>query len=153
MTITQKDATWMLLSREAALSTRLLESGLTDIRHAYFGLPAAYYEAFFSLSVGLERVAKLVIAVCRYIKSGSFPADREMRQTYGHDLVLLFSALNDLEAHGEVDYGAERIAKRDQLALDERRRGASRLLFADDDGTPRRTTPPKERCRVVCPTH
>lgn len=80
------------LNREAALATRLVASGVTTLRKANYAQPGIYTEAFFSLSLGLERLGKLVIVVDHCLQhAGSFPTDADMRKM-GHDLTKLWAA-------------------------------------------------------------
>lgn len=57
---------WHALGREASLVRYLIGSGATAIGRAnYADKMGEYYTAFFGLSVGLERLSKLIL-VARY---------------------------------------------------------------------------------------
>lgn len=59
---------------------------------ANYAQQAYYYQAFFALSVGLERSSKLALAVDSGLRDGRFPTDKEMR-THGHRLDTLIEAV------------------------------------------------------------
>ncbi len=89
------DPNWKPLKREATLIRQLLGSGVTSIGKASYadGL-GNYYNAFFGLSIGLERLAKL-ICVCDHAIShkGKFPSPKILKTQYGHDIPKLFDAI------------------------------------------------------------
>lgn len=102
MPIELYDPTWRALSRETSMAGRLLGSGLTALRRADSSVPAVYYEGFFGITIGLERVCKLVIVVSEFIKHGVFPTDAELRNGYGHDLKELVSEVQRRIIRDEV---------------------------------------------------
>ena len=88
---------WHAIGRETALVRHLIGSGITALGRAnYADQRGEYYTAFFGLSVGLERLAKLILvadyAICN---DGHMP--------FGHKLIDLmtvaetFSAKHNLE--------------------------------------------------------
>jgi len=56
------DDRWKLLNREAGLVSGLLASGLSSLKNVTKG-DSFYYEAFYSLSLGIERALKLILIV------------------------------------------------------------------------------------------
>jgi len=77
---------WRALAREAGLAAEHLAIGATALGRANYAQTAYYGQAFFALGIGIERTAKLAIAVDRLLTSGgAFPASDEMRK-YGHNL-------------------------------------------------------------------
>lgn len=54
-----------LLANEAALTASLLGNGLNALRKAGIFNKGLYYQAFFSLSIGIERLLKMII-ITRY---------------------------------------------------------------------------------------
>lgn len=62
---------------------------------AGYANPGAYFSAFFGFANGLERLAKCVCAIDLYLKTGSMPTDKELRD-YGHDIVSLCSSLDEV---------------------------------------------------------
>jgi hypothetical protein len=74
------------LNREASLAAHLVSAGVTTLNKANSGRTGLYAQAFFELSIGLERVAKLAILLDHMIDhDGTFPTDQELR-TRGHDV-------------------------------------------------------------------
>jgi len=83
---------WHYIRREAMLVRQLIGTGATAIgRASYANLLGEYYTAFFSLSVGLERLAKLILVADHAItNNGAMPSQRALRD-YGHKLPKLLS--------------------------------------------------------------
>ncbi len=105
-------AEWHSIGREASLVRHLVGSGATALGRAnYADKKGEYYTAFFGLSVGLERLAKLILVADHAISnSGAMPDQKVVRQ-YGHKLADLMDA-------------ADKIAVRHSLKLDYPRRTA-----------------------------
>ena len=87
--------TWVAVSREAALAAEHLASGATLLGKANYAQQAYYYQAFFALSVGFERSAKLALAIDRSLTTGSFPTHSQLRD-YGHKLDALLALLDSM---------------------------------------------------------
>ena len=59
------DPTWLALAREAGLAAEHIGIGATALGRANYAQEAYYAQAFFALSVGFERAAKLeIIRMC-----------------------------------------------------------------------------------------
>jgi hypothetical protein len=72
--------------REAELAADQIGLGVTALGKAGYGTSGLYSRAFFGLSIGLERLAKLIIIADYAIDhDGKFPSDAELR-TIGHDI-------------------------------------------------------------------
>lgn len=100
--------TWNAIAREAALAAEHLGNGATILGKANYAHHAHYGQAFFSLSTGFERAAKLAFVVDHaLVNSGAFPSNEEVRG-YGHDLVRLLN---------QVDSIAERRGMSDDVRL------------------------------------
>jgi hypothetical protein len=83
------DPRFIAFNREAELAKRLTCSGLTALRKATLSAPGIYYDAFFGLSIGLERLAKLAWLIDECIRrNGTFPSDKDLRNV-GHDVKKL----------------------------------------------------------------
>jgi hypothetical protein len=83
------DPTFIAFNREAELAKRLTCSGLTALRKATPTRPGIYYDAFFGLSIGLERLGKLAWLIDECIRrNGAFPTDKDLRNV-GHDIQTL----------------------------------------------------------------
>lgn len=82
--------TYKALVTEANFTSDLLESGVTAIGKANYASRGKYFEAFNSLSIGLERIGKICLLLDYYIENnGKFPNDKSMR-SFGHDLLKLY---------------------------------------------------------------
>lgn len=81
---------WHALGRESALVRHLIGSGATALGKAnYADQIGEYYTAFFGLSVGLERLAKLTLVADYAIASnGRMPEEKKVRM-FGHKLLDL----------------------------------------------------------------
>lgn len=87
---------WVALAREAGLAAEHLAIGATALGKADFARHAHYAQAFFALSTGLERSAKLVLVVDHAIQNGgAFPPNADIR-AYGHDLAALLRRADDI---------------------------------------------------------
>ncbi|HXJ01399.1 MAG TPA: hypothetical protein VNH44_09250 [Micropepsaceae bacterium] len=80
---------FLALNREASLAVHMVCSGATTLRRADAATTGLYAQAFFDLSIGLERMAKLIFILdfC-YQNNGRFPKDADLRK-HGHDLAGL----------------------------------------------------------------
>jgi hypothetical protein len=84
---------WHALRREAALVRHLVGSGATALGKAnYADNIGEYYTAFFGLSVGLERLAKLILVADYTISNGGQMPDQTVVRKFGHKLVELTDA-------------------------------------------------------------
>jgi hypothetical protein len=84
-----------LLNREAGIAAELIGSGVTLLGRANYAHPDVYGRAFFSLSIGLERAAKIIyIADFAIEHGGRFPSNVALKNV-GHDL-------NELLSHAET---------------------------------------------------
>ena len=93
---------WHSISRETKLVRHLLGSGATSLGRASYGdQMGEYYTAFFGLTVGLERLAKLILVVDHAISNGGTMPHENVVRMYGHKLVSLLNAAADIETkHG-----------------------------------------------------
>ena len=99
-------AEWHALGREAVLVRHLVGSGVTALGRAnYADKTGEYYTAFFGLSVGLERLAKLIL-VAEYAMSheGQMP-DESLVRKFGQRL-------------GDLLDAADAVAQKQGLKLD-----------------------------------
>jgi hypothetical protein len=91
------EPTFLFLSQEGALIRECLGQGLTAIRGANLGKEGLYYQAFFNLSIGLERLMKLTILLDHMAKNNlAVPPQKIFKTTYGHDLDSLFKTVSAL---------------------------------------------------------
>ncbi|MBV7265907.1 hypothetical protein [Erythrobacter ani] len=78
---------WHALRREASLVSQVIGAGATALGRASYGKSfGEYYTAFFGLSIGIERLAKLILVADHIIDhKGSLP-DAKTVKAYGHRL-------------------------------------------------------------------
>ena len=90
---------WHSIGREAALVRHLIGSGVTSLGKAnYADKEGEYYTAFFGLSIGLERLAKLILVADYAISNnGQMPNEQVMRR-FGHKLVSLLNTADNISA-------------------------------------------------------
>lgn len=98
---------WHSIRRETKLVCQLLGSGATSLGRASYGdQMGEYYNAFFGLTIGLERLAKLILVVDHAITNGGTMPEEKVVKRYGHKLASLLKAAKDVEVkHGlELKY-------------------------------------------------
>ena len=83
-----------LISKEAGLAATCLEQGLTALRKANFTQKWNYYQGFFLITIGMERLLKLTIITIYRIEENKLPNNGELRK-YGHDIEQLFLAVSN----------------------------------------------------------
>lgn len=77
---------WRALQSEAQLAAEQIATGVTVLGRANHMETGLYSQAFFGLSIGLERLGKLIIVADYAIgHRGSFPTDADLRKI-GHNL-------------------------------------------------------------------
>jgi len=90
---------WHSIGREAALVRHLIGSGVTSLGKAnYADKEGEYYTAFFGLSTGLERLAKLILVADYAISNNGQMPDEQVVQRPGHKLVRLLNSAGDISA-------------------------------------------------------
>ena len=82
---------WHALGREAELASEQLAAGVTALGRANHAQRGYYSQAFFGMSIGFERAAKLIIIADHAIREhGSFPTNQELKSV-GHNIEALFA--------------------------------------------------------------
>lgn len=86
---------WKALHREASLVSQILGSGATALGRASYGSGfGEYYTAFFGLSIGIERLAKLILVADYALENnGALPGQSVVRE-YGHKLKELIAQVD-----------------------------------------------------------
>lgn len=92
---------WQALAREAGISAEHLAIGVTALGKANYAQQAYYGQAFFALTTGIERAAKLAMVVDYALEySGKFPS-HQMIRGYNHNLKDLLEVADEIaERHG-----------------------------------------------------
>jgi hypothetical protein len=87
---------WRALMRESSLVRHLIGSGATALGKAnYADKRGEYYPAFFGLSVGLERLAKLILVTDYALSNHGHLPQQEVVRQFGH---RLFDLMDKAEA-------------------------------------------------------
>ena len=87
---------WRAVQREAQLAAEQAAHGVTVLGRANHAQTGFYTQAFFGLSIGLERMGKLIFLADHAIKNkGAFPTDQDLRKI-GHDLTSLLSKCEEI---------------------------------------------------------
>lgn len=80
---------WRAVQREAQLAAAQTTHGITVLGRANHAQPGLYTQAFFALSIGLERIGKLIFLADHAITNdGDFPTDQDLKNL-GHNLSSL----------------------------------------------------------------
>jgi hypothetical protein len=92
---------FILLQQEGWLFRTALAQGLTSLRNANLSEKGMYYAAFFGLSIGLERLFKIII-ILEYMTKHELnaPTISELKRyggKSGHDLKKLFNVVCSIE--------------------------------------------------------
>lgn len=98
---------WHAIRRECALVRHLIGSGATALGRAnYADQKGEYYTAFFGLSVGLERLAKLILVADHAITNAGQMPDQQVVRRFGHKLADLMDATARVSANHtlKLDY-------------------------------------------------
>jgi hypothetical protein len=86
---------WKALHREASLVSQIIGSGATSLGRASYGSGfGEYYTAFFGLSIGIERLAKLILVADYAIENGGALPGPVVVRKYGHKIRSL---INDVD--------------------------------------------------------
>lgn len=95
---------WQALARESKLVRQLIGSGVTALGKAsYADGEGNYYVAFFGLSIGIERLAKLILVADHAINhSGTLPDQNKVRK-YGHDLTKLLNKVESIATQHKLN--------------------------------------------------
>jgi len=81
---------WHAMHREANLVSQLIGVGVTALGKAtYASGMGEYYTAFFGLSIGIERLSKLVLIANHVLRSNGQLPDKTTVRQFGHNLVKL----------------------------------------------------------------
>jgi hypothetical protein len=84
----------LAIQREAQLAAEQLGSGVTLLGRASSAQPGLYTQAFFALSIGFERLAKLIVIADHAItNAGRYPTDDALKKARHN----IFSLLNHCE--------------------------------------------------------
>ena len=84
-------ATFDALRKEALFTREVFGAGATQIRAANYACKGVYFQAFTSLSTGLERIGKLCLMIDHYLdNNGRFPDASYMKSEICHNIVTIY---------------------------------------------------------------
>lgn len=83
----------LLLIKECGLTATSIDQGLIYLRKSHFAAKGLYYQSFFLLSIGIERLLKLIIIVKNLVEKDKFPENSELKD-YGHKIIEMFKQLS-----------------------------------------------------------
>lgn len=93
------------LSKEAQFTCEMLCSGVTQIRNANYARRGIYFQAFTSLSTGLERIGKLCLILDYRIKNnGNCPDDDYLKKKIGHDIEKIYQKVLELKQEYQFNF-------------------------------------------------
>src|SRR5688572_19578786 len=88
-----------LLLREAEISATSLATGMTCIRNYTYSESGQLQIGFFMLSIGIERLMKLILLYDHQLAVKTYPDNRYLRK-YSHNISELFEKCKSIaEAH------------------------------------------------------
>jgi hypothetical protein len=97
---------------EAGIAAEAVCAGLTSLRKATYAAHGLYLYAFLSLSVGIERILKLIVVLDHAIENaGLFPTKTELK-SYGHDIGELFKTAEAIAQRRGVAIGDSQLPDR-----------------------------------------
>jgi hypothetical protein len=83
---------FLLLSQEGYLIRSCLTSGLTELRKANVHHKGCFYSALFNLSIGIERLLKVIIIVDYMLENKlDVPSSKDLKK-YGHNILELYDS-------------------------------------------------------------
>lgn len=109
MSSTGLSRVYVTLLHEGTLAAELVSVGVTILRKASTPRSGLFELALFNLSIGFERMCKLIVLLDHYFANGSFPNNDVLKKKYGHDLDKLFPAVRHIatERNIKTDYTDE----------------------------------------------
>lgn len=90
-----------LLIKEGYIASTSIGYGLNALSKAGIYAQGEYYQAFFQLSIGLERLMKLIIIQYYRGLNNEFPSNRILKN-YGHDLLGLYHTILEFETNNKL---------------------------------------------------
>ena len=89
---------WWFVRGEAMLVRHVIGAGATALGYAnYADKKGEYYRAFFELSVGFERFAKLILVIDYALSNGGQMPDEKHVRRFGHNIKELLDAVDAVE--------------------------------------------------------
>ncbi|MCA9419931.1 MAG: hypothetical protein KC592_02865 [Nitrospira sp.] len=93
---------FFLLQKEMLLVESALMSGLTALRNGSLAERGKLYTGFFQLSIGIERLLKLVLVIDFMVSNSLKPPTNDWLKKYGHNLERLYEAASSLAVASNI---------------------------------------------------
>jgi len=94
---------WKAIHREASLVSQIIGSGATALGRASYGSGfGEYYTAFFGLSIGVERLAKLILITDYAMDNGGALPGQAVVRKYGHKIRALIVEVDQLSTRRNI---------------------------------------------------
>lgn len=94
---------WHAMHREASLVSQIIGAGATALGRASYGNAfGEYYTGFFGLSIGLERLAKLILISDYVIENDGALPNQSVTKGYGHNLKRLISKADEIAKRRDI---------------------------------------------------
>ncbi|TFZ56422.1 hypothetical protein E4V01_19040 [Methylorubrum sp. Q1] len=100
--------TQLALVREAGIAGNSISAGLTALRKANYAAHGIYSNAFFCLSIGMERTFKLLYILDYLLDHNKYPTDADLK-TMGHDIEKLFLYSRTIQTRHKINRGPKAI--------------------------------------------
>lgn len=84
------------LLREAALAAEMLANGTNLLLKAGLYQTGIYNQSFFDISIGFERLLKLIYILNHYVETSIFPTNEQLKCNFGHSIDNLLLESNNI---------------------------------------------------------
>ncbi len=92
----------MLQEQEGYLFSACLATGLTELRTAHVHNKGAFYSALFNLSVGAERLLKVIVIMEHMLNNKLAVPTKQQLKGYGHNIVELYDRASSIAKNHSV---------------------------------------------------
>jgi hypothetical protein len=102
--MTAAEKAFAALLREGSLAGYMVTTGVNLLHESATSPTGVFSAALFNLSVGIERLGKLVVVLDCLETGGAFLTDGELKHRYGHDIDSLFKAAADIVTKRQLKF-------------------------------------------------
>lgn len=93
------------ISNECQFTREILGTGVTQLGKANYASKGSYFNAFSSITIGLERIGKMVLMLDYYLHNNkTFPTNRYIKNEIGHDLNKLYQKSQEIKVNYEGEF-------------------------------------------------
>lgn len=96
---------------EAQMASQQIGFGATAIGKANYVRKAQYYQAFFALSIGFERAAKIALIADSTLENNGKTLSYEKMKDYGHNLKKLLNATDEISVRRKFEVENHRLPR------------------------------------------